>query len=106
MKNQIKNDIRKIKDQYTVYVDDNFHYQDIEYRSKRNSFSSIDDAITECKRIIDSYLEQANKPGMSATDLYNSYINFGEDPFIVPADTSVFSAWNYAKERCIAICAD
>jgi hypothetical protein len=106
MKNQIENDIKKFEEMYTVYVDDNAHYKDEEYRSKRGSFSSIDEAINECKRIVDAYLKDANKPGMSAAELYRSYVNFGEDSFIVPANANVFSAWNYAKERCAVICVE
>jgi hypothetical protein len=45
----------------------------------------------------------ALKPGMTAAQLYESYVMFGSDPFVVPinlADDCVkFSAWNYAKEQ-------
>jgi hypothetical protein len=42
---------------------------------------------------------------MPAEGLYRQYTTFGRDPYIVPADdASKFSAWDYAKERCTAIC--
>ena len=44
------------------------------------------------------------KPGTTANELYELYIAFGPDPFVVPLnpkDPEVeFSAWTYAKEQC------
>ncbi len=56
---------------------------------------------------MDDCLESARKPGMSATELWNSYVSFGEDPFIVSVDAPKirFSAWEYAEERCQMLCA-
>src|SRR5438105_905972 len=43
-------------------------------------------------------------PGTTATELYELYIAFGPDPFVVPLDPNdpdvKFSAWRYAKEQC------
>ncbi|HVS13714.1 MAG TPA: hypothetical protein VMV46_07310 [Thermoanaerobaculia bacterium] len=42
---------------------------------------------------------------MSAADLLGRYKMFGEDPFVVPSpEAQRFSAWEYAAERCEAIC--
>ena len=41
---------------------------------------------------------------MTAEALYQSYVAFGEDPFIVTDDENCgFSAWSYAQSRCQAI---
>ena len=88
---------------YKVMVDDNFHYMDEDERYQHGVFLTVEEAIASCKRIVDEYIENCYKPGMSATELYDSYTSFGSDPFVVPVspadDRVVFSAWDYAKER-------
>jgi hypothetical protein len=94
---------------YQVLVDDNFHYQDESERVKRGVFATPEEAIAACRSIVDRYLANAFKPGMTAAALFESYTSFGEDPFIVPdspADEPVkFSAWDYARQRCSEIAA-
>jgi hypothetical protein len=41
---------------------------------------------------------------MPPEDLYRQFVTFGVDPVIVPALDQKFSAWDYAKERCLEIC--
>jgi len=48
---------------------------------------------------------------MKPENLYDHYVMFGDDPFIVvsgggkePGDG--FSAWDYAQERCQSLCAE
>ena len=93
---------------YLLYVDDNFHYMDESERYLSGTFDNVDAALEKARRIVDDYLESAYQPGMSAAQLYHSYVGFGEDPFIrceggVPQVK--FSAWDYAREHCDAICA-
>ena len=83
---------------YKVFVDDNFHYMDEEERTCLGEFETFADALAACQRIVDQFLEHTYKPGMKADELYQAYVNFGEDPFIVGGDVR-FSAWDYAKER-------
>ena len=86
---------------YAVYVDDNFHYMDESERYKFGDFDSCEEAVAVCKRIVDEFLEQGYKEGVTYEDLYQGYTLFGEDPFIVSDDRNCFfSAWSYAKERC------
>jgi len=81
-----------------VFVDDHFHYQDLEHRYEHGEFDNPDEAVAVCKQIVDSCLEPMLKPGMTAEALFDVYVMFGDDPFVVPANG--FSAWHYAKERC------
>jgi hypothetical protein len=41
---------------------------------------------------------------MTADALYQLWVIFGEDPYVMPVDRTdarvAFSAWDYAKERC------
>lgn len=94
---------------YQVLIDDNFHYQDESERVKHGVFATPEEAVMACQSIVDGYLTDAFKPGMTADDLFQSYTAFGEDPFIVsdgPGDASVrFSAWDYARRRCAEIAA-
>lgn len=91
---------------YKVIVADNFHYGDESESYELGTFATLELAIDASKRIVDEYLASAHKPGMSASDLYRSYTGFGEDPYIIAADTGgvLFSAWKYAREQCDVLC--
>ena len=92
---------------YVVHVDDNYHYMDESERYKLGEFGSCEEATAACKRIVDEFLERGYEKGMSFKELYEGYIGFGEDPFIVSDDkTCFFSAWDYAKKRCRELCED
>jgi hypothetical protein len=89
---------------YKVMVDDNYHYMDESERYELGIFSTVEEAIAACKRIVDEFLDKSYEPGMSAETLEKAYQGFGEDPFIIAlgesSDKSIkFSAWTYAKER-------
>jgi len=94
---------------YRVLVDDNFHDMDESERYELGQFPTLAEALAASCRIVDEYLLTAFKPGMTAEQLYLSYTSFGEAPFIIPdasEETAVqFSAWDYARSRCQALCA-
>ena len=89
---------------FRVLINDNAHYMDESERSEDGVFASADEAIAACKAIVDDELNTMWKPGTTANELYELYIAFGPDPFVVPLnpkDPEVeFSAWTYAKEQC------
>jgi len=90
---------------FKVFVDDNSHYQDESERYEQGEYDSYEAAVAVCRRIVDEYLNAGFKEGMDATELYNSYLAFGADPFVVPGpDGAGFSAWEYAKQRCNELC--
>ena len=90
---------------YEVYVDDNFHFMDESERYKLGEYKTCEEAVSICKKIVDEFLEKGYKEGMSFNELYEGYVGFGEDPFIISDDkTCFFSAWKYAKERCAELC--
>ena len=95
---------------YKVMVDDNFDYMAEDKRYEHGVFLTAEEAISACKRIVDSNLNGFMKLGMTSSELYDAYIQFGDDPFIVcvkPDDESVkFSAWNYAEERSRVVTSD
>jgi hypothetical protein len=95
---------------YQVMVDDNFHYMDPDERREQGIYDTLDDALAVCHEIVERSLREAFKPGVTAEKLYDHYTSFGEDPFIVVLDgadaNAKFSAWNYAKERCRAMCGE
>ena len=92
---------------YTVLVDDNYHYMDETERYELGEFDSFDEAVAACKEIVDEFLEKGREKNITAEALYQSYVMFGEDPFISgnPAPYR-FSAWSYARARCEEICRD
>lgn len=93
---------------YTVFVDDNFHYLDEDKRYKLGDFDTWEAAVAACQKIVDDFLLQNYKTGMKSEELYRYYTTFGEEPFIIqnhPLPTNSFSASNYARQRCQEICA-
>lgn len=90
---------------FSVFVDENSHYQDKSESYKNGDYETFEEALGVCKEIVDQYLKAAYKDGMNAADLYKSYITFGDDPYIVPKpDGESYSSWEYAKMRCAEIC--
>jgi hypothetical protein len=89
---------------YKVLIDDNFHYMDEDHRYEHGVFETADEAAAACKRIVDEELTYMLKPGMTADALYQLWVMFGEDPYVMPVDRTdarvTFSAWDYAKEQC------
>jgi hypothetical protein len=88
---------------FRVLINDNAHYMDESERSEDGIFASADEAIAACKAIVDDELNTMCKRGTTAAELYELYIAFGLDPFVVPLDPKdpdvEFSAWTYAKEK-------
>lgn len=88
---------------YSVYVDDNYHYMDEEERYKLGDFSTLEEAVAVCKRMVDEFLNEVSVEA-TAAERYEQYTGFGPDPFIVTNDPNAgsppFSAWTYAKQRC------
>ena len=90
---------------YTVMVDDNFHYMEEDERWKLGAFTTLEEAISACRALVDRWLVENYKPGMTGAELYSLYVSFGDDPFILGAGAErCFSAWDYAKERAEALC--
>ena len=86
---------------YIVFVDDNFHYMDESERYKFGEFNTKEEAIAQCKKIVDEFFEPHIIDKLSYQELWHGYTMFGEDPFIVTEDKSChFSAWDYAKQKC------
>jgi hypothetical protein len=82
---------------YQVLIDDNFHYQDETERVSHGVFATSEEAIAACRLIVDGYLTDAFRAGITADALFDSYAMIGEDPFIVPDPGSIpieFSAWD------------
>ncbi len=92
--------------EFTVFVDDNFHYQDEDERYRLGTYATYEEALEACRALVRKDLEHHYKPGMSSADLFAQWSGFGEDPFIrpTPEGTEQFSAYEYAKERAAAMC--
>jgi hypothetical protein len=93
---------------YRVWVDDNFHYQDPSERRDAGTYETLEEALAACRVIVDGSLADEHQPGITAEKLYDRYTSFGCDPHIEVLDGTdkgaTFSAWDYAKERCRALC--
>jgi hypothetical protein len=94
--------------QYTVMVDDNFHYMEEDERWELGTFSTVEEATAACRALVDRSLRESHKPGMTAAQLYDHYTSFGDEPFIVAppgVPKGVFSARDYARSRVEELCA-
>jgi hypothetical protein len=90
---------------YEVFVDDNFHYMDESHRYKLGEFKTLKKAINACKKIVDEFLIENYKSGMTCDELTAKYALYGEDPFVIGADERIpFSARDYASEKAEEIC--
>lgn len=88
---------------YVIFVDDNFHYMDESERYKHGEYTTFEEAVNACQAIVEDSLSGLYEPGMSSNALFDQYVFCGEDPFI-RGPKSDFSAWDYAKQRCEALC--
>ncbi|ABU56442.1 hypothetical protein [Roseiflexus castenholzii] len=91
---------------FRVIVADNVRFMDERENYEYGTFDGLEAAIAAAKQIVDECLESAYTPAMSAADLYQHYVNFGEEPYIIAEGFSgvLFSAWDYARERCAFMC--
>jgi hypothetical protein len=88
---------------YRVLIDDNFHHMDESWRRAAGIYATAEAAEAKCRASVDRSLAELREPGMSAGELYDRYVSFGEDPFIRVegvGEAVEFSAWDYAKARC------
>jgi hypothetical protein len=86
---------------YTLYVDDNFHYLDADARRAFGEFDPEDDATRAARMIVDDFLRDAYRIGMTPEELLACYKAYGEEPWL---SGSAFSAWTYAEQRCWEMC--
>ena len=90
---------------FKVFIDDNFNYMDENERYQIGEYETEEEAISVCKQVVDDYLLSSYEPSMTAEQLLENYVNFGDDPFIRGGGTeNSFSAWDYAKTRVFEIC--
>ena len=94
-----------VEKSFKVLVDDNFDYMDEDARSTLGTFPTLEAARAACKKVVDDFLRNHHKSGMTAEELYDGYTSFGDDPWISTDDgVRHFSGWEYAKHRCDEIC--
>jgi hypothetical protein len=93
---------KKKKHTWKVYEDGNLHPYDEDERIFVGEYRSLKKAERVCRKRIESYLrdEKARHPGIRGADLYDYYLNFGPDPFIIGGG---FRAWKYAEKRCMLL---
>ena len=95
--------------QYKVMVDDNFHYMEEDERWEYGTFPTAAAAFAACRKVVDESLIAEYRLGMTATQLYDRYTSFGDEPFIIAphgaSEDVTFSARDYARSRVEALCA-
>jgi hypothetical protein len=90
---------------FEVRVADNFHYMDQSETYSKGQYPTWSEAVSVAREIVDRCLAEYHRDDMTADDLFHQYVTFGDDPFVIPVpDGEHFSGWDYAKQRCQAIC--
>jgi hypothetical protein len=81
---------------------------DTDERYIQGEYDNYETALKVCKSIVDEFLQRdGNYSNMTAEKLYQAYVSFGDDPWIMDDDGPMeirFSAWDYAKEQCEKLC--
>jgi len=89
-------------EKYKVCVDDNYHPGDETERYELGEFATREEALDACRAKVDEYFERLEKGKYSFEELWDGYKLYGEDPFIINDDNKDhFSAWEYARQRCL-----
>ena len=89
--------------QFTVKVDDNYHYMDESERYDGGSYATAGEAIKRCEEIAVKSLKGLYEKGMGACKLMAQWAMFGEDPFIIGDTTEpIFSAMEFVSEELCA----
>ena len=92
------------KTSYEVIVANDFLLNGNEYEYKL-TFSDKEKAIAACKKIIDDFLAQHCKKGMSSEQLNNLYSVFSEHPWVFSsAESDIFDEYKYIAGRCKELC--
>jgi hypothetical protein len=73
-------------------ADDNFHYQDLEERWEQGTHDTVDEALAMCCELVEQSPKGECRPGIAADALYDPYLSFGDDPFIVVIEDTSESA--------------
>lgn len=86
------------KQKYQIFIDDNFHYMDEDYRRFHGEYNTLEEAIGFCRNIVDKYIGGMDYQNSSFDQLWEQYTAFGDDPWISgPVEGVPFSAWDYAR---------
>jgi hypothetical protein len=92
---------------FTVFVADNYHFMEADSTFKLGAYATWAEAEAAARGWVDRCLTEGFRPGMPAGALYDEYVSFGDDPYIVPIPAGEqFSAWDYAKRRCAEMCTE
>ena len=71
---------------------------------KAGEFESYEMALIECKGMVDEFLNENLPICKTADELFDEYVSFGDDPYIIPDDNeNRFSTWTYAKSKCFEL---
>jgi len=92
---------KKTHQVFRVLIDENAHTNSSrDGRYFHGEYKTHEEAVSECKKVVDEFLVGAYKVGMSSFELLSTYKLYGEDPFI---EGGSFSAWTYAEKRSLDI---
>ena len=88
----------KCPSKFQVIREDNYHYQDDDYRRSMGMFDTYEEALAVAVEIVTESVQECAEGKESADEILAAYKSFGDDAWIMPTPEGVerFSAWTFA----------
>ncbi|QOX79851.1 hypothetical protein FY034_13220 [Trichlorobacter lovleyi] len=97
-------------ERYVVYLPSSSKATSDQAIEQHSEHTDENSALQQCHELINSFLSEAIKPGMSCSTLFDLYRHEGPDPYIVfelgcfSKLAYAFNAWQYAEVACYQLC--
>lgn len=95
---------------FHLRVYDNYHYNDESEAYNTGLFNTYEDALQAAKGVVNEFLADNWRKGMTPKDLHVLFLMFGDDPIVVPNerienfDMPNFSAREYVPKIIEEFC--
>jgi hypothetical protein len=90
---------------WEVWVNQPFHLTGEAERYRVGAFATCEEARQACQHVIDGFVESRMPAFGGAAELFSAWKESGPEPWIQShaADQCLFSATDYARERCAEV---
>ncbi|HAN78749.1 MAG TPA: hypothetical protein DCQ31_13795 [Bacteroidales bacterium] len=86
---------------FSLKVYDNYHYMDESETYLTGNYETAEEAVNAAKKIVEEFLLQLLEQGTEPDQLYQIFLNFGEDPMVISTNPNLeapfFSSTTYAQ---------
>lgn len=71
---------------FKVLIFDNFHFTDEDGQYSGGTFETLEEALAKCRRVLEADLAHLYQEGMTAEDLFDAWMSFGDSACVLGAD--------------------